>query len=68
MRKFCEFLRERTIKIISFKEKKLKILQNEQQNSLQHPKVCCIVKNVIKLGTIVIIQENIEVLYIVYVI
>ena len=31
MKKYCEYLREHTIKIISFKKKKMKLLTKEQQ-------------------------------------
>ena len=31
MKKFCEFLREHTMKIINFKKKKIKLLTKEQQ-------------------------------------
>ena len=31
MKKFCKFLRKHTIKIISFKKKKMKLLKQERQ-------------------------------------
>ena len=78
MKKFCESLREHATKINKFEKKKMKLLTNEQQNWNQNSKICYICKekfedknlkiNIVKLGTIVIIQENIEVLHRVYVI
>ena len=79
MKKFCEFLRERAIKIINLKKKKMKLLTNEQQESYENAKICYICKekfenkylkdkNIVTLKIIVIIQENIEVLHLAYVI
>ena len=60
------------MKIINFKNKKMKLLTNEQQKSYQNSKICYICKekfeeinmpkttNIVELGTILIIQENIE--------
>ena len=59
------------MKINNPKKKKMKMLTNEQQNSYQNSTICynmLQIKNTVNLGTIVIIQENIEVLHIVYVI
>ena len=76
MKKFFESLREHEMEIISFKKKKKKLLTNEQQKSYKSAKICYIcqeklvkinelkIKNIVKLGTIVIIQVNIEVLHI----
>ena len=44
MKKFCEFLRERAMKIINFKEKKMKLLTKEQQESYKKAKICYICK------------------------
>ena len=79
MKKFCESLREHEMKIINFKKKKMKLLPKEQQESYENAKICYICKQKFenkylrekkyrKLETIVIIQENIEVLRIAYVI
>ena len=57
--KFCKFLREHAKKIIS-KRKKIKLLTNEKnlkESILQ-------MKNIVTLEIIVIIKENIQVLYI----
>ena len=42
MKKFCEFLREHAIKIINFREKKMKLLTKEQQESYENAKICYI--------------------------
>ena len=44
MKKFCEHLREHTMKIINFAEKKMKLLTNEQQKSYENAKICYICK------------------------
>ena len=80
MKKFYESFREHTIEIINYK-KNVKLLTNEQNNFYQNSKICYIsaimknlkmnmlqIRNIVKLGIIVIIQENIEVLKIAYVI
>ena len=36
MKKFCEFLREHTMKIINFKKKIMKLLTKEQQESYEN--------------------------------
>ena len=77
--KFCESVTEHAMKKTNFKKKKMKLLTNEQQNSYQNPKICYICKGkfddkhiadkkYIKVRDHVNIQENIEVLRIVYVI
>ena len=68
MEKFCESLREHTIKIIS--KRKMKLLTKEQQESYENARICCICKKKFKkmLEIIVIIQGNIEVLRKAYVI
>ena len=66
MKNFWESLREHAMRIINFKNKKMKLLTNEQQKSYQNPKICYIckenlkinmlkIKIVVKLRTIVII-------------
>ena len=40
MKKFCEVLRELTMKIISFKKKKIKLLTKEQQEWYENAKIC----------------------------
>ena len=80
MKKFCEFLREHAIKIIDFKTEKSEVIK--QQNSKNHEKMqksvifvmknlkinVSEIKNTAKLEIIVIIQRNIEVLCIAYII
>ena len=79
MKKFCESLRERAMKIISFKKKKMTLITKEQQESYQNAKICYICKekleskylkkqNIVKLEVIVIIQGKKEVLCRAYVI
>ena len=76
---FCELLSEHAVKIINFEKKKIKLITKEQEESYENNKICYIckkklkiniwkIKNIEKLEIIVIIQENIEVLCIVYVI
>ena len=77
--KFCESLREHAMNISNFKKKKMKLLTNEQQKHFKTKKPVILAKknlkiniiqivNIVKLGTIVIIQENIEMMRITYVI
>ena len=77
--KVCKSLREHALEIISFKKEKLKLITKEQQKSYKNGKNCYIWKeqlrykyakdkNMVKLGIIVIIQGNIEMLCITYVI
>ena len=74
MKKFCEFSREYAMKTSSFGKKKMKLLTEEQKESYENSKICYIYKeeledkNIVKFEIIVIIQESIEVLCIVYVI
>ena len=67
------------MKIIKFKKEKLKLLTKELQELYENAKICDICKeklkivisrriNIVKLEIIVIIQENIEVVRIAYVI
>ena len=42
MKKFCEFLREHTMKIINFENKKMKLITKEQQESYKNAKICYI--------------------------
>ena len=44
MKNFCESLREHAMRIINFKNKKMKLLTNEQEKSYQNPKICYICK------------------------
>ena len=44
MKKFCEFIREHAMKIISFDKKKMKLLTKEQQESYENAKICYICK------------------------
>ena len=44
MNKFCEFLREQTMKITNFKKKKMKLLTKEQQESYPNTKIYYICK------------------------
>ena len=44
MEKFCEFLREHAMKIISFKMKKLKLLTKVQEESYENAKISYICK------------------------
>ena len=48
MEKFCEFLREHTVNIFSFKKKKRKLLTKEQQGSYKKAKICYICKEEIE--------------------
>ena len=41
---FCESLREHAMKIINFREKKMKLLTKKQQESYENAKICCICK------------------------
>ena len=77
--KIYESLREQALEIISFKKEKMKLITKELQKSYQNAKNCYICKeklrdkyakekNMVKLGIIVIIQGNIEMLRIAYVI
>ena len=44
MKKFCESLRERAMKIINFKKIKMTLLTKQQQESYQNAKICYICK------------------------
>ena len=77
MKKFCESLREHAMEIINFERKKMKLLTKEQQESYKNAKISYVyqenlkiimwkITNIVKLGIIVIIQGNIEVLHIAY--
>ena len=44
MKKSCEFLREHAMKIINFKEEKMKLLTNDQPESHENAKICFICK------------------------
>ena len=67
------------MEIKNFKKNKIKPLTNEQQKSYQNAKICYVckkklkinmlkIKNIVKLATMLIIQVNIEVLNIAYII
>ena len=43
-KRFCEFLKEHTMKIINSKEKKMKLLTKEQHESYENAKICYIYK------------------------
>ena len=77
--KFFESLREHTIEIIEFEREKIKSLKMNSRNDIKMQKSAILeeknlkthmlaIKNIIKIGTIVIIQGKIEVLHIEYVI
>ena len=79
VRKFCESLREHAMTTINFKKKKIKLLTKEQQESYKMQKSVIFVKknleinmwkikNIHKLEIIVIMQGNLEVFCIAYVI
>ena len=70
MKKFCKSLREYAMEIINFGKKKMKLLTSEQQKSCENTKVAIFVKikNIVKIWNIAIIQGNIEVLHIAYII
>ena len=44
MKKFCESLREHTMKTINYKNKKMKLLTKEQNKSYENTKICYISK------------------------
>ena len=44
MKKFCRSLREHAMKIINFKNSKMKLLTKEQQESYENLKICYICK------------------------
>ena len=48
MKKFCKSFRENAMKIINFKEKKMKLLTKGQQQSYKNVQICCICKNKIE--------------------
>ena len=79
MKKFCESLRERAIKIINYEKKKMIPLANKQQDSYERQKSAIfsnkslnintsLFKIIAKLKTIVITLVNKEVLNIAYLI
>ena len=78
MKMFCESLRDHAVNIVSFENKKIKLLTKEQQESYGSAKICYICKDKFEdkydkdkryrnLETIVIMQGNAEVLNIAYV-
>ena len=79
MKKFCKFLREHAMKTINFKRKKMKLLKKEQQESYENAKICYNCnekfenehlkdKKYGKVKIIIIMEGNIEVLHIAYII
>ena len=79
IKKFCESLREHAMKIINFKKKHSEAINKSSGNHMKmHKSVIFVnknlninlwkIKNILKLGIIVMIQGNIEVLCTVYVI
>ena len=80
MKRFYESLREQhALKVINFKKKKMKLLTKEQHESYENTKICYICKEIFenkyfkdnkyrKVKIIVIIQRNMGVLGIAYVI
>ena len=78
MKKFCEFLQEHEIKITKFKKKKMKSLTKELPKSYENAYIIFVKKNLkinfskikmfVKLEIIVIIQGNIEIVHIAYLI
>ena len=79
MKKFCESLRKHTMEIINFKKKKMKLLTKDQEESYKNAKICYICKqtfenkyvkdkNILTLEINDIIEVNIKVLRIAYVI
>ena len=44
LKRSCEFLRGHAMKIINFKNKKMKLLTKEQQESYENAKICYICK------------------------
>ena len=78
MKRFSEYLRKHAMTMINFKKKKIKLLTKEQQESYENVQICYICEEKFenkylkdkkyKLEITVIIQENIEVLCIAYVI
>ena len=75
---FCESLREHAMEMINFKKKKINLSTKEHQESYENAKICYICKDkyegkyakdkkhIVKIEVVVIIQENIEVLHILY--
>ena len=48
MKKFCEYLREQTMKIINFKKKKKKLLTKKQQELYEDAQICYVCKEKFK--------------------
>ena len=75
MKKLCKLLRENTVVIIYFNNKKMKLLTKYQQKSYENAKICHICQEKFEVKhakdkniVIVITRVNIEVLHIPYVI
>ena len=45
MEKFCELLEKQAMKIINFKERKMKLLTKQQLESYENAKICDICKD-----------------------
>ena len=75
MKKFYKSLIENAMEIINFKKKNIRSLRSKQQKSYQNAEICYNCKekfedkhakdkkNIVKLGTIVIIKGNMVVLH-----
>ena len=50
MNRFCKSLREHAVNIINFKNKKVKLLRKEQNESYENEKVCYICKKNLKIN------------------
>ena len=50
VKKFCESLREPSMKIINFTKKKMKLLTKERQESHENEKICYISKEDFKIN------------------
>ena len=44
MKNVFQYLREHAMKIINFKNKKMKLLTKEQQESYENAKICCYIR------------------------
>ena len=76
MKKLCESLRDHAVKLINSKKLKIVLLTKEQQESYENVKICYICKEKLeneyvkdkKYCKVTIIQANVEVVHIAYVI
>ena len=79
IKKFCEYLRDNATKMINFKKKNIQVIKlTNSRNHIKSQNIVIFVKkslkknllkikNIVRLGTIVIVQGNIEILHIAYV-